>query len=101
MTIHEIDKGVDTGDIIIQEKVKFNTKKETLATSYEKLQLSIQKLFKHSWQDIKNEKCKREKQVGVGSFHKVKDKNDFDYLLKDGWNTPLSVLEKYSEKNRS
>ena len=101
VTIHYLDEGIDTGDIITQEKVKFNTKKETLATSYEKLQLTIQKLFKQSWQDIINKKFKPKKQVGVGSLHKVKDKIDFDYLLKDGWNTPLSVLEKYSEKNRS
>ena len=100
VTIHYLDEGIDTGDIITQEKVKFNTKKETLATSYEKLQLTIQKLFKQSWQDIINKKFKPKKQVGVGSLHKVKDKIDFDYLLKDGWNTPVSVLVKYSENNR-
>ena len=97
VTIHYLDEGVDTGDIIAQEKVEFNTAhQETLASSYEKLQTTIQKLFIQNWQDIKSEKCKRQKQVGSGSLHKVKDKKGLSHLLTDGWNTPLSVLEEYA-----
>ena len=49
VTIHYLDEGIDTGDVIVQERVEFDTKQETLATSYEKLQLTIQDLFKKNW----------------------------------------------------
>lgn len=98
VTIHYLDEGVDTGDIIIQEKVEFNIKKETLATSYEKLQSVIQNLFKNNWENIKTKKIKSKKQIGVGTFHTNKDRTDLNYLLKDGWNSLVSELEKHNMK---
>jgi methionyl-tRNA formyltransferase len=96
VSIHYLDEGVDTGDIIIQKKVKFNTEQETLATSYEILQATIQDLFKQNWEDMKSGKCQRQKQIGKGSLHRVKDKEGLSHLLIDGWNTSLSVLEEYA-----
>jgi len=94
VTIHYLDEGVDTGDIIVQEEIRFDS--ETLATSYEKLQFAIQELFKNNWQEIKNGTCLRQKQVGEGSFHKQKDKEYLSDLLTDGWDTPISTLEGYA-----
>ena len=45
VTIHQIDEGIDTGDIIIQKQVKFNLNKETLSSSYNKLMNTIEDLF--------------------------------------------------------
>lgn len=100
VTIHYLDDGVDTGDIIVQEKVEFDSEQETLTTSYEKLQVAIQELFKQNWQYIKAGKCPRIKQVGKGSTHKVKDKEKLSHLLTDGWNTPVSVLEEYAAETQ-
>ncbi len=94
VTIHYLDEGVDTGDIIVQRAVQFDSKKETLATSYQQLHATIQQLFKENWQDIKTGLCHRKKQIGNGSTHKAKDKEPFLYLVKDRWNTSISVLEK-------
>lgn len=96
VTIHYLDEDVDTGDIIIQKEVKFNIEQETLATSYDKLQATIQELFKQNWEDIKSGKCQRQKQVGKGSLHKIKDEERLSHLLMDGWNTSLSTLNKYA-----
>mgnify|MGYP003964857883 CR=1 FL=1 len=96
VTIHYLDEGIDTGNIIVQEQVNFDTKHETLASSYEILQLTIQNLFKKNWQTIKTATCFNQKQVGIGSSHKVKEKNDLNYLLTNGWETPLYVLEDYN-----
>lgn len=93
VSIHYLDTGIDTGDIIVQKKIKFDSKNDTLATSYEKLQIVIQNLFKENWKDIKNFSCKRYKQIGDGTFHKVEDKINLKYLLEDEWDTPLYVLE--------
>lgn len=101
VTIHYLDEGVDTGDIIIQKKVNFNIEQETLSTSYEILQMTIQSLFKENWGRIKAEKCIRKIQIGKGSLHKVKDKKNLSYLLTDSWNTPLSALEKYATEHET
>jgi methionyl-tRNA formyltransferase len=75
--------------------VEFDSDKETLASSYDKLQMEIQNLFKENWLDIKNGKCQRKKQLGDGSIHKVKDKQPFFETLADGWNTKISDFEEY------
>lgn len=92
VTIHYLDEGVDTGDIIVQQQITFQPAAETLATSYEKLQWAIQELFKEHWDAIKAGKCKRKKQMGAGSYHTARDKDRLNHLLVNGWNTPVSVL---------
>ena len=93
VTIHYLDEGVDTGDIIVQKKMEFDSDSETLATSYEKLQSAMQKLFKLNWNEVRNGSCKRKKQIGQGSSHRLKDKDSVCRLLTDGWNTPVFVVE--------
>jgi methionyl-tRNA formyltransferase len=97
VSIHYLEEGVDTGDIIVQKKVFFDfLDSETLASSYQKLQLEIQNLFFQYWDLIKNKKCDRTPQVGTGTAHRVKDKEHLLHLMeKDGWNTKLSVLDNY------
>lgn len=95
VTIHYIDEGLDTGDIIIQKRVEF-TDKETLSTSYNKLIKTIETLFKENWPLIRDSKNKRYKQIGKGTYHRSKDKEIYFHLLKDGWNTPVEYLINYS-----
>lgn len=100
VTIHYLDEGVDTGDIIVQKEVVFDSlETETLASSYQKLHTEIQNLFFQNWEAIKNQKCSRRKQVGNGTVHKKKDKDALLHVIeKDGWNTKLSVLVDYGKK---
>ncbi|MDD3377673.1 MAG: formyltransferase family protein [Candidatus Riflebacteria bacterium] len=100
VTIHYLDEGVDTGDIIAQQEIDFDSDRETLATSYEKLQATMQDLFKRNWLNIKNGNCQRQKQIGNGSTHKVKDKEGLSHLLTDLWNTPVSFLEEYAAETQ-
>ena len=93
VTIHYLDEGIDTGDIIVQKKVHFDSDQETLFTTYNKLQTEIQELFKINWNRIRTGNCQRQKQIGIGSVHKQKDKQKLKHLLRDGWNTPVSVLK--------
>jgi len=100
VTIHYLDEGVDTGDIIVQKGVVFDSlESETLASSYQKLHIEIQNLFFQNWEAIKNQKCSRRPQVGNGTVHKKKDKEALLHLIeKDGWDTKLSVLVEYGKK---
>jgi methionyl-tRNA formyltransferase len=92
VTIHYLDEGIDTGAIIVQKRVEFDFKHDTLASSYQKLQLQIQQLFKENWTAIKNQKCPSIAQTGVGTCHKTSDRKTIEHLLIDGWNTKLSDL---------
>ena len=91
-----MDEGIDTGDIIAQKQIYFDSNSETLATSYKKLQSAIQELFKQHWGEIKRESCQRKKPVGKSSTQTTKDKKHLSILLTDRWDTPVSILEKYT-----
>lgn len=91
VTIHYIDEGLDTGDIIAQEEVFFEVD-ETLSSSYQKLTFEIEKLFIESWPIIRSWENNRDKQLGTGSFHRLQDKDVYLHLLIKGWNTSVSYL---------
>ncbi|MGE7950565.1 formyltransferase family protein [Lysinibacillus xylanilyticus] len=93
VTIHFVDEGLDTGDIIIQKKVELE-ESDTLRTSYEKLSNAIEKLFMNSWIKIKDCEIVPEIQMGEGTFHYSKDKELYRTLLINGWDTKISELEK-------
>ena len=92
VTIHYLDEGVDTGNIIVQKEVHFDIEKETLKSSYSVLQDEIQKLFKENWYTIKEGKCKSIVQPNEGTKHYVKDKNRIQDKLVKGWDTRVSSL---------
>ncbi len=94
VTIHYIDEGLDTGDIIAQKEIFFDEEKETLATTYNKLNEEIVILFKEQWPLILEGKADRKKQPSGGSFHKLSDKKEYEYLLKEkGWDTLVKNLK--------
>ena len=98
VTIHCIDKGLDTGDIVVQKEAEF-LKGDTLKTSYEKLHSEIKNLFKEEWKNIRTgEYVRRAQNADEGSYHKSSDKEPLMHLLSDGWDTKVSVLADYSEK---
>lgn len=92
VSIHYIDEGIDTGDIISQKLVEFDTKTETLRTTYNKLSEEILILFQETWPLIVKKQIIIKKQIGNGTFHKLSDKDRFKYLLPNGWDTPVEYL---------
>jgi methionyl-tRNA formyltransferase len=92
VTIHQIDKGIDTGDILIQKEVKFKGD-ETLSSSYEILKEEIENLFIESFDNIIKGCILPKKQNGKGTFHLKKDLNKYKYLLTQDWNTPINQIK--------
>lgn len=91
VTIHYIDSGLDTGDIIVQTEVPYQ-ENDTLRTTYERLTQTIEQLFTEYWPLIREGKVKGIPQPKGGSYHKLKDKEKYLYLLTDGWDTPVRNL---------
>ena len=49
VTIHVLDEGLDTGDVLLQKAVSFDENRETLRSSYERLNHEIVKLLQDNW----------------------------------------------------
>ena len=91
VTIHQIDEGLDTGNIFCQKEIIFN-ENDTLESSYNKLNAEIVELFKVNWANIRSKKLIAKKQGDKGSYHKSADKNICMHLLKRGWKTRINKL---------
>jgi len=82
VTLHWIDGGVDTGEIIAARAVDvepFDTGK----TLYEKLEDAAVELFRESWPAIASGNASSQKQQGSGSFHRYRDVEAIDCIDLD------------------
>jgi len=91
VTIHYVDEGLDTGEILVQKDVNYNTS-DTLRSTYSRLSATIEDLFRIHRPDIISGRLKSYPQIGSGSFHRIQDKEPFIHLLKNGWDTPVRGL---------
>ena len=94
ITIHKIDKGLDTGDIIYQKEIPIEKDKHTFASSYKLLIFEIEKLFSLNWENLREGKYKVRKQEIKGSYHKKKDLEKYKKFLTDGWETNINFFLK-------
>jgi len=85
VTVHFLDEGIDTGDIIAQRYLKYDFD-DTLRTFYDKLSVCIEDMFRKVWPYIREGKARRYKQ---GTYHNSKDKEKYKHLLVDGWDTKV------------
>lgn len=100
ISIHEIDQGLDTGDIILRKKISMNPQKKKFSTfkkTYIYLIKEIEKLFISNFNLIINYQYSSFKQRGKKSFHK---KSEIPKLLKD-WDMNILDFKKLYFKNLS
>lgn len=86
VTVHWMTEAIDQGPVITQELVEMGNN-ETLATSYEKLTLAADTLFRKTWPYLMNGRFVRPQ----GSFHMADDKKRI--VLPESWDTPVSKLK--------
>ncbi len=90
-TIHHIEKGLDTGDIICQKLVNYS-EEDTLKTFYDQLHIEMEQLLIKNWEMIIIGTANRKQQEFGGSYHRSKDKERYLHLLTEGWNTKVISL---------
>ncbi len=108
VTIHYIDVGLDTGEIIYQRELEFSgIAQQTLSSTYEALHKELQQLFFDHWPEIRAQRCPKNRQPAhYGSYHKMKDKEPLVHLIADGWSTPIekirgpSQFEKFNKEEQ-
>lgn len=99
VSIHLMDPGIDTGNILVQKEVVFDESSETIGHSYRVLHKEIETLFYDNWDGLQDGIIKGTPQVGQGSFHYAKEFARIkDQLLgKEGWEVPISTFKKRYE----
>lgn len=84
VTLHEISKGADEGNIWVQKKVEISPY-DTAKSLYLKLQDEIIKLFKKNWELIITNKIEsREQDHTQANYHSKSEINDLDKIDIDG-----------------
>jgi methionyl-tRNA formyltransferase len=91
VTVHHMDPGVDTGDIVAQRELVFG-EHETLATTYATLQAEVQALFREYWPAIRAGTAPRQPQPPGGSFHREAEAKPWIARLPNGWDTPVAEI---------
>ncbi|MCQ2522757.1 MAG: formyl transferase [Lachnospiraceae bacterium] len=98
VTIHKLEAGLDSGDILLQKELKFDESKETFKTSYDKLINEITSLLIDNWKDLKDGKIASKTQTEGGSYHKMSDLESYNKISPIDWNdTIIKAKEKYQK----
>jgi methionyl-tRNA formyltransferase len=80
VTLHYIDRGIDTGDVIAQKEVAIEIT-DTGASLYRRLEVEGLELFKDTWPSIRAGSCSRTAQpAGLGSYHRARDVESIDEI---------------------
>ena len=83
VTLHYVDEGTDTGDIIAQQEVPVEPI-DTGETLYRKLERASLTLFQETWPLIKAGRAPRIPQnKGVGTYHRTRDVESIDKIQLD------------------
>ena len=88
VTIHKMSPGIDEGPILLQEKVLMHDEL-TFKESYEYLSKSIEFLFERNHEALLNNQLPLMKQVGKGTYHRLKDFDSVKGLMGSGWDTVI------------
>lgn len=95
VTIHFIDAGIDTGDIIARAKCEFSPS-DTLQTTLAKLVHRVEQLFYEHWANIvsgSHDLVVQDKLDTAISYHSRNESERYLDLLPKRWDTPISEVE--------
>ncbi len=99
VTIHVLEKGLDTGRLLLQEEVFFDEDTETLASSYNKLQETIVDLLCANFEDILAGNIVPEIQKGEGSYHRTSDLKALLCGREIDYNMTITEFKKFIKKS--
>jgi len=94
VSIHFIDLGIDTGNILYRRRVD-PRREDTLQTFYDTLLRESEKLFIEHWEDIRENKVSPIMQDSLDTSVKYRNRLDsekFMDLLTDRWDTTVLIV---------
>jgi len=92
VTIHYIDKDIDSGEILLQKKINYSPN-DTLKSTHDRLRNAMLDLFKNNWKKIRDKKIKSFPQNNsVNSIFYLRDFKGIYENLPNGWDTKVTDL---------
>jgi methionyl-tRNA formyltransferase len=98
VTIHEIDRGLDTGAIVFQKELTVDHPNKTLRELYEYANRELINLFCQKWKKIKNGDFVSTPQSGNSTFHRKVDGEKVLLLLSKTWDTTVKEAREIYSK---
>lgn len=97
VTIHLLDEGLDTGNILYQQEILIDMDIETFRSSYRALSQCVESLFISNWESIRIGKSSGFAQQGIITSHRSAELNKWLCYLPQSWDTPISVFRQLTE----
>ncbi len=91
VTIHQVDKGLDTGPVLVASEHSLYGSNHTLASSHKALSATVEGLFATHWAGIRDGEIGPREQGPGGGNHKRIDIEPFRWALKD-WSLPCAEV---------
>lgn len=88
ITIHQVSNKLDAGPILFQREISY-FEDDTLFTSYNRLNKSIEEMFINNWEKIHTKNYELFISKENGSYNNLQKFSSVNHLLKDGWNTKV------------
>ena len=101
VTIHLMDSGLDTGDILCQKEVFFEEEGETFASTYDKLLEEMVRLFQENWTDIREGRIPPRRQEGQGTYHRMSDLEAIRQFHPFAWDDNIAKWKKGLQEEAS
>lgn len=94
VSIHFIDEGIDTGEIIARRIIHLDDQ-ETLRTSHAKLDRAVEEMFFETWPSIVDGSFEAidQNSLQTGSYRNRAESERLIELLDAGWDTPSKQVE--------
>ena len=98
VTIHEMDRGLDTGAIVFQKELTVDNPNKTLRELYEYANRELVNLFCQKWKKIKGGDFVSTPQSGNSTFHRKVDGEKVLLLLSKRWDTTVKEAREIYSK---
>lgn len=94
VTIHLMDQGLDTGDILCQRELFFDEEKETFESSYSRLLEELKELFRENWEAVREGRLAPVKQEAAGTCHRLRELEAVRERLPFAWSDNIADFKR-------
>jgi methionyl-tRNA formyltransferase len=97
ISIHQIDAGLDTGQLVYQSQLEVSDQ-DRLETLHFRCRLEILKGWVEAWSRLRDGNLQPWSQVGSGSYHSRSKFENFFQKLPLGWKTPVRRVAEIADE---